>query len=144
MRCILFFLTRKLLRRNRGLTLSGKWGLTPLVARDSRQTAAGKEGRDTDVGGHANACSQGGTCDGYNLFPQDKNFNNSAYKVFYENKVRAALNDPSKKVGPTTIKFYREDPRSPRPDSMEVTYTINGKAEKVMFENEAHKIPEII
>jgi hypothetical protein len=41
----------------------------------------GHQGRDTDVGGHAQARSQGGTCDGYNLFPQDKNFNNSAYKV---------------------------------------------------------------
>ncbi|WP_228737625.1 hemagglutinin repeat-containing protein [Xanthomonas euvesicatoria] len=58
------------------------------VPRDSRQTAAGKEGRDTDVGGHAQACSQGGSCDGYNLFPQDSNFNNSAYKVFYENEIK--------------------------------------------------------
>jgi len=27
---------------------------------------------------------------------------------------------------------------------MELTYTINGKTEKVFFENEAHKIPEVI
>ena len=49
---------------------------TPINAkmpRDYRQKAAGKEGRDTDVGGHAQACSQGGTCDDYNLFPQDRN-----------------------------------------------------------------------
>ncbi len=64
------------------------------VPRDSRQTAAGKEGRDTDVGGHAQACSQGGSCDGYNLFPQDSNFNNSAYKVFYENEIKRALTCP--------------------------------------------------
>jgi filamentous hemagglutinin len=114
------------------------------VPRDSRQTAAGKEGRDTDVGGHAQACSQGGTCDGYNLFPQDKNFNNSAYKVFYENRIKEALNDPSKTVGPTTIKFNRTDPGSARPDTMELTYTIDGKSKTLRFENEAKKIPEVI
>lgn len=46
------------------------------------------------------------------------NFNNSAYKVFYENIIKRALNDPSQTVGPTTIKFYREDPSSLRPDSL--------------------------
>ncbi|WP_170829076.1 hemagglutinin repeat-containing protein [Pseudomonas sp. 21C1] len=40
------------------------------------------KGLESDVGGHVQACSQGGTCDGYNLFPQDSNFNNSAYKFF--------------------------------------------------------------
>lgn len=75
------------------------------VPRDSRQTEAGKRGRDTDVGGHAQACSQGGTCDSYNLFPQDANFNNSAYKVFYENKIKAALNNPGQTVGKTTIRY---------------------------------------
>lgn len=114
------------------------------VPRDSRQTAAGKEGRDTDVGGHAQACSQGGTCDGYNLFPQDKNFNNSAYKVFYENRIKEALNDPSKTVGPTTIRFNRADPGAVRPDTMELTYTIDGKSKTLRFENEANKIPEVI
>ncbi|WP_308460530.1 hypothetical protein [Pseudomonas syringae] len=77
------------------------------IPRDSRQTEMGHQGRDTDVGGHAQACSQGGTCDGYNLFPQDKNFNNSAYKVFYENIIKKALDDSTKTVGPTTIKFNR-------------------------------------
>ncbi len=114
------------------------------VPRDSRQTAAGKEGRDTDVGGHAQACSQGGTCDGYNLFPQDGNFNLSAYKKFYENRVKEALDDPSKTVGLTTIKFERADPGSIRPDSLSVTYLIDGKAKTVYFRNEPHQIPEII
>ncbi len=103
------------------------------VPRDTRQTAVGKEGRDTDVGGHAQACSQGGTCDGYNLFQQDKNFNNSAYKVFYENKIKAALNDPNQTVGQTTIKYYRENPGAIRPDSLDLTYTVNGKNRDVAF-----------
>ncbi|MBV6748393.1 hemagglutinin repeat-containing protein [Xanthomonas vasicola] len=111
------------------------------VPRDSRQTEAGKLGRSSDVGGHAQACSQGGTCDDYNLFPQDSNFNNSAYKVFYENEVKRALSDPSPSVGPTTIKFGRSDPSSPRPDTLSVTYTIDGKTRTRIFENEAKKIP---
>lgn len=110
------------------------------VPRDSRQTEAGKQGRD-DVGGHAQACSQGGTCDGYNLFPQDANFNNSAYKVFYENKIKAALNDPGQTVGKTTIRYERTDPSLPRPDSLTLTYTINGKEKTVDFKNEAKTPP---
>ena len=47
--------------------------------RDSRQTAVGREGIAGDVGGHIQACRHGGTCDRFNLFPQDSNFNNSAY-----------------------------------------------------------------
>ena len=112
------------------------------VPRDARQTEAGKQGRDTDVGGHAQACSQGGTCDGYNLFPQDRNFNNSAYKVFYEHEIKRAVNDPAKTVGPTTIKFNRSVPDSPRPDTLSVTYTIDGKTRTRIFENEANKIPK--
>jgi len=48
--------------------------------RDARQTAVGKEGLPTDVGGHIQGCQLGDTCDRFNLFPQDGNFNNSAYK----------------------------------------------------------------
>ena len=114
------------------------------VKRDSRQTEAGKQGRDTDVGGHAQACSQGGTCDGYNLFPQDKNFNASAYRKFYENVIKKALDDPNQIVGPITIKFVRSSPDSPRPDMLRVTYTIDGAPRRREFKNEAHGIPEHI
>jgi len=102
--------------------------------RDGRQTAAGKEGLDTDVGGHIQACSLGGTCDRVNLFPQDANFNNSAYKTF-ENEIRRAL-DEGKDVGPITVKFVRKDPKNPRPDEVEVTYTIDGNPETIPFKNE--------
>jgi filamentous hemagglutinin len=107
------------------------------IPRDSRQTEMGRQGRDTDVGGHAQACSQGGTCDSYNLFPQDKNFNNSAYKVFYENIIKKALDDPAKTVGPTTIKFNRSTPESTRPDTLSVTYTIDGRTRTSIFKNES-------
>jgi len=103
----------------------------------------GKLGQESDVGGHAQACSQGGTCDGYNLFPQDQNFNNSAYKVYYENIIKKALNDPTQVVGKTTIKYERVDPSVLRPDSLTLTYTINGKTVSVDFKNKSNQIPEI-
>lgn len=102
---------------------------------DARQTAAGKEGLDTDVGGHIQACSLGGTCDRVNLFPQDANFNNSAYKKF-ENNIRNALDEGSA-VGPVKVKFVRNNPNSPRPDGVIVEFTIDGRTTTRPFENEA-------
>ncbi len=113
------------------------------MSRDSRQTAIGNLGKDTDVGGHVQACSQGGTCDEFNLFPQDQNFNNSAYKVYYENVVKKAMNDPNNVVGETTVKFTRSNPKSPRPDELELTYRINGEETTVKFENKANQTPEV-
>lgn len=46
--------------------------------RDGRQTSVGREGIAGDVGGHIQACRHDGTCDRFNLFPQNSNFNNSA------------------------------------------------------------------
>jgi len=63
---------------------------------------------------------------------------------FTKNRIKEALEDPSKTVGLTRIKFKREEPGSSRPDSLQVFYTIDGKTKSVMFENEARKIPEII
>jgi hypothetical protein len=103
------------------------------VPRDSRQTAAGKEGLSTDVGGHIQACSLGGTCDRYNLFPQDSNFNNSAYKRF-ENEVRLSLKD-GRDVGPISVQFQRSDAGAARPDSLVVKYTIDGEAKTRRFLN---------
>ncbi|GKQ96257.1 two-partner secretion domain-containing protein [Aeromonas hydrophila] len=111
------------------------------MPRDSRQTAAGKQGLDSDVGGHVQACSQGGTCDSYNLFPQDKNFNNSAYKVFYENEIKRALDDPSKTVGQTKVVFVRDNPGSVRPTALTVTFKIDGVVTERTFLNEAGKPP---
>ena len=104
------------------------------VPRDARQTAVGKEGLDTDVGGHVQACSLGGTCDRYNLFPQDKQFNNSNYKKF-ENQLRDAL-EKGDSVGPVTVVFKRADVGSARPDSLTVRYSINGEARTRRFLNQ--------
>lgn len=103
--------------------------------RDARQTAVGKEGLPTDVGGHVQGCQFGGTCDRFNLFPQDSNFNNSAYKRF-ENEVKGALNNGDQ-VGPVTVRFSRTDPTSVRPDSLTIDYSINGVPKQRFFENKA-------
>lgn len=86
--------------------------------RDSRQTAVGKEGLNGDVGGHIQACRLGGTCDRFNLFPQNGNFNNSAYKN-WENKIATHLKNGDD-VGPIKVNFGRKDPSNARPDSLTV------------------------
>jgi len=108
--------------------------LSPGV-RDSRQTAVGKEGLPTDVGGHVQGCQFGGTCDRFNLFPQDSNFNNSAYKR-WENEIKGALNNGDQ-VGSVTVHFNRTDPTLARPDSLVIDYSINGVPKQRFFENKA-------
>ena len=105
--------------------------------RDSRQTAVGKEGLSTDVGGHIQGCRFGGTCDRYNLFPQDSNFNNSDYKAL-ENKWDQALKRGDD-VGPVKVSFSRDDPASARPDRVVVEYSINGVPMRESFVNKARK-----
>ncbi|MBO9519445.1 MAG: DNA/RNA non-specific endonuclease [Porphyrobacter sp.] len=94
-------------------------------ARDARQTDVGKEGIEGDIGGHAQACRHGGTCDRYNLFPQNSNFNSSGYRQ-WENEITRALQNGDD-VGPITITFDRSNPANPRPDTVDVAYTINGR-----------------
>ena len=104
--------------------------------RDSRQTAVGKLGEERDVGGHIQGCAMGGTCDRYNLFPQDANFNNSAYKVYFENILKKADKE-GKTIDNVTVKFTRDDLSSVRPDKLEVTFLINGKPTRETFVNTA-------
>ncbi|MCR5865173.1 hemagglutinin repeat-containing protein [Aquincola sp. J276] len=103
--------------------------------RDARQTAVGKEGLPTDVGGHIQACQFGGTCDRFNIFPQDGNFNNSAFKR-WENEIKAALINGDE-VGRVIVRFNRIDAFSPRPDSVRIDYEINGIIMRKFFRNEA-------
>ena len=69
-----------------------------------------------------------------NLFPQNGNFNNSAYKTYFENVIRKA-HESGKNVENVTVEFYRNNPSSSRPDALTVTYTINGEAKKAYFKN---------
>lgn len=105
--------------------------------RDARQTAVGKEGLPTDVGGHIQGCQFGGTCDRFNLFPQDGNFNNSGYKR-WENEIKSALKNGDQ-VGSVTVRFNRTDPTSARPDSLVIDYSINDVPKQRFFENKAGK-----
>ena len=87
----------------------------------------------TNVGGHIQGCQFGGTCDRFNLFPQDSNFNNSAHKR-WENEIKGALNNGDQ-VGPVTVRFTRTNPTSARPDSLTIDYSVNGVPKQRFFEN---------
>ena len=103
--------------------------------RDARQTQVGKEGIAGDVGGHIQACRHGGTCDRFNLFPQNSNFNNSAYKK-WENEITKSLQNGDS-VGKVKVNLNRTDPYNPRPDSIDIEYQINGRTLTREFKNEA-------
>lgn len=103
--------------------------------RDGRQTAVGREGIAGDVGGHIQACRHGGTCDRFNLFPQNSNFNNSAYRR-WENEITRSLQNGDD-VGNVTVRLNRADPHNPRPDSVRIEYSINGETRVRNFRNEA-------
>ncbi|MGY4680110.1 DNA/RNA non-specific endonuclease, partial [Ursidibacter arcticus] len=106
------------------------------MPRDKRQTQVGKEGLPTDVGGHIQACSQGGTCDRYNLFPQDANFNNSAYKKYFENITARAIKE-GKEVN-VDVRLIRNNPNVSRPDFIEINYSIDGMPNKpIRFKNQS-------
>ena len=103
--------------------------------RDGRQTAVGREGIAGDVGGHVQACRHGGTCDRFNLFPQNSNFNSSSYRR-WENEITRSLQNGDD-VGAVTVRFDRANPNSARPDRLTVDYTINGESYRRRFENVA-------
>lgn len=86
-------------------------------------------------GGHIQGCQLGGTCDRFNLFPQDGNFNNSAYKR-WETEIKKGLNNGDQ-VGAVTVRFSRTDPVSARSDSLVIDYSINGTKMRKSFRNEA-------
>lgn len=107
------------------------------MKRDNRQTAVGKLGKDGDVGGHYQACTLNGTCDRFNLFPQNSNFNNSQYKSWeYEIKRNVSKGEIN---GPITTKGIRLDPSNVRPDKLEIRYVLNGKPVIKYFNNEPSK-----
>jgi hypothetical protein len=90
--------------------------------RNSLQTKVGKLGLEDDVGGHIRGAGQGGSSDRYNLIPQNANFNNGAYKR-WENEIFSRIEN----VEVIRIVFKRKKPSDPRPDSMRITYEIDGK-----------------
>jgi len=78
-------------------------------------------------------CRHGGTCDRFNLFPQNAHFNNSAYRR-WENEITRALQNGDE-VGPVTVRFERADPRAARPDVVDIVFSINGVPDRRRFLN---------
>ena len=95
------------------------------INRGIRQTKVGYEGILGDVGGHIQACSLGGTCHRFNLFPQNRKFNNGVYKKL-ENSFRRNL-QAGNEIGLVRTRFVRPKGNNVRPSEVGVSYTINGE-----------------
>ena len=98
--------------------------------RDRRQTEMGMKGLPTQVGGHFQGAASGGTTDTFNLFPQDADFNNSAYRK-WENDIRRNIG----RVGRIRIKIIREDPASQKVDKLKILYVKDGELVLKEFQN---------
>ena len=72
-----------------------------------------------------------------NKAPQNKNFNNSAYKT-WENEIRTELKNGNK-IGKVTVKFDRSNAANIRRNSLVVEYSINGVNLRKTFENKSSK-----
>ncbi|WP_368509297.1 hypothetical protein [Agarivorans sp. 1_MG-2023] len=68
------------------------------------------------------------------MFPQNGNFNNTAYKKL-ENDIRKALK-AGDVVGPVNVVFKRVDPASSRPEALRIEYSVNGEIVIKTFKNE--------
>ena len=75
-----------------------------------------------DQGGHLNAAQNGGAGEQITYLPQDKFVNNSEYKKLENIWNKAVNNGDDVKV--TVIPTYTGN--SKRPDSFEVSYSVNG------------------
>ncbi|MBL8027131.1 MAG: DNA/RNA non-specific endonuclease [Fibrobacteres bacterium] len=78
-------------------------------------------------------CRHGGSCDRFNLFPQNGSFNNSDYRR-WENEITRALVE-GRSVGEVTVTFVRSTPGSVRPDALTVDYSIGGLRNRREFIN---------
>ena len=76
-----------------------------------------------------------GTCDRFNLFPQNAKFNNSAYRS-WEHQILKALREEGRTMGRVTTRLFRNDQQSPRPDMLVIIYEMDGKFKDVTFFNQ--------
>ncbi|MCA3696759.1 DNA/RNA non-specific endonuclease [Aquidulcibacter sp.] len=106
----------------RPLSVSGYLKLTPAERDRQAQLAAGGPDRlSNDEGGHLIAARFGGPANSKNLFPQNQNFNRSAYKAL-ENTWVAALNR-GESVWVKIEPVYSTS-KTQRPDAIVVEYKI--------------------
>ncbi|MFZ4664788.1 MAG: DNA/RNA non-specific endonuclease, partial [Caldilineaceae bacterium] len=120
----------------RPLSVSGYLKLTPAERDRQAQLAAGGPDRlSTDEGGHLIAARFGGPADSKNLFPQNQNFNRSAYKAL-ENIWAAALNR-GESVWVKIEPIY-STPKTRRPDTVAVEYKIgHNSKDMISFNNQS-------
>ena len=77
-------------------------------------------------------------CQGYdhfNLFPQNSNFNNGAYRQ-WETEITRAMQSGDD-VGRVTVRFERSNPNNVCPDALQIEYSIRGVPEIRRFRNQA-------
>ncbi|MGV3526560.1 MAG: DNA/RNA non-specific endonuclease [Candidatus Sericytochromatia bacterium] len=114
-------------------SVSGELGrITPGSRSKGQQSRVGNSGLPDDEGGHMIATVLGGAGEAINLYPQNTNFNRQAW-ISFENMLRDAASK-----GPVGIKieFTYGDKNMPhRPQSLDITYTINGVTNQKTFTN---------
>lgn len=99
--------------------------------RTSTQTEVGKEGVSGDVGGHGQPCTLGGTCDRYNLFPENGKLNNGPHKAA-ENRIRKEFK-AGNLDGPVTIKYNNVDPKTGRPEKFQIEFKVKDSPDVVRY-----------
>ena len=109
----------------RTVQVKGELGLTHSERNRQLQLAAGGPDRlDSDEGGHFIGARFGGPGVAQNLFPQDSNFNRSAYRALENQWARALAQGQTVSV---MIDVRYPNAQSQRPAALVVTYSINGQ-----------------
>lgn len=101
-------------------------------SRTEQSRAGGSDRRATDDGGHYIAVRFNGPSASFNHFAQDANFNRGAYRAL-EDKWAKSLRG-GHRVHVNIIPHYGGT--SQRPDSLNVTWSIDGKTKRKIFTNQ--------
>lgn len=101
----------------------------------NQRQAGGADRRDTDDGGHFIAARFNGPSDAFNHFVQDANFNRGRYRAMEDEWAKDLR--AGKRVSVEISASYTG--RSKRPNSLAVSWTINGRARYREFANEPNR-----
>jgi LysM repeat protein len=123
---------------NRTRKAAGEMHLKLAPRSKINQANAGKpDRRDTDDGGHFIAARFNGPRDSFNHFAQDANFNRGAYRVLEDGWAKDLR--AGHRVFVDIVPHYRGT--SKRPDSLTVTWFVDGKRFEKEFPNERRAEP---
>lgn len=106
-------------------TISGRIKVQKMHRHDYAQQKMGHSGLPNDQGGHIIATTLGGPGENINMFPQNGNFNMGVYRHKLEDMWRD-LTRAGHQVDVKIEFFYPQNSTSHRPDSMNITYTVDG------------------